>query len=118
MGKTKTPTEIASMARAYTDTVLKAFAGIVMREDAPPASRIAAGLALLDRGWGKPTQKIDLDEKRPLRVIEIINDIVDPPFYDDDGNVIAPSPQERAPALSAPGPEFESEPEDEPEAQR
>jgi hypothetical protein len=77
MGKPKTPTEIASMARAYTDTVLKAFAGIVMREDAPPASRIAAGLALLDRGWGKPTQNVNLSNDQPV-VDEIVNHIIDP----------------------------------------
>src|SRR5579871_2241077 len=77
MGKTKTPTEIASMARAYTDTVLKAFAGIVAREDAPPPSRIAAGLALLDRGWGKPTQNVSVnDDWRPIT--QLVNQIVDP----------------------------------------
>ena len=83
MGKAKTPTEIASLARAYTDTVLKMLAGIVMREDAPAPSRIAAGVALLDRGWGKPTQPLagDLDNPLRVRISEIVRTIVDPnPF--------------------------------------
>jgi hypothetical protein len=78
MGQSKTPTQIASLARVHTQTVINVLIGIVTREDAPMPSRIAAGLALLDRGWGKPLQKVELEGDRPAQITEIINYIVDP----------------------------------------
>ena len=122
-GQRKSATEIASMARGYTETVLKALAGIVMQEDAPPAARIAAGRELLDRGWGKPTQSVDLHDDRPP-ITEIFNEIVDPEDPDRVEYVLerlrpngweqitlvpAPAEQQLAPvALPAPEPEPES----------
>jgi hypothetical protein len=76
-GQRKSRTEIASLARGYTETVLKMLAGLVTREDVAPAARIAAGIALLDRGWGKPTQSFDLHDDRPP-ITEVLNRIVDP----------------------------------------
>ena len=38
---------------------------------APPAARVSAAIALLDRGWGKPTQMIAADpehEDKPIHV--------------------------------------------------
>jgi hypothetical protein len=77
MGQRKSRTEIASLARAHTETVINVLISLVTREDVAPAARISAGLALLDRGWGKPTQKVEVDDDRP-RIIEIINTIIDP----------------------------------------
>lgn len=54
----KTPTVIKSLARAHTETALNVLAGIMRQEDAPPAARVSAAQALLDRGWGKPAQAI------------------------------------------------------------
>lgn len=65
------------MARGHTTTVIKMLAGIVTRDDAPAAARIAAGRELLDRGWGKPTQNVNLNDGRPMTV-EIVNQIVRP----------------------------------------
>jgi hypothetical protein len=76
-GQRKSRTEIASLARGYTETVIKVLAGLVTREDVAPAARISAGLALLDRGWGKPTQSVNLHDERP-RITEIVNEIIDP----------------------------------------
>jgi hypothetical protein len=58
----KAPTEIRSLARAHTHTALKVLAGIMKEESAPHASRVSAAQALLDRGWGKPTQPFDAEE--------------------------------------------------------
>jgi hypothetical protein len=128
-GQRKSRTEIASLARGYTETVLKMLAGLVTREDVAPAARIAAGTALLDRGWGKPTQSINLHDERPP-VTEIFNRIV----YPEDPDrlefvrehvgpnglevivlVPAPADQQLAPlSLPAPKPEPESEGEPQP----
>ena len=86
-GQRKSRIEIASLARGYTETVIKVLAGLVTREDVAPTARIAAGLALLDRGWGKPTQSVNLHDDRP-RITEIVNEIVDPENPDKKEYVI------------------------------
>ena len=57
----KTPTEIKSLARLHTEAALKTLAGIMHQETAPPAARVSAAQALLDRGWGKPDQKLEAE---------------------------------------------------------
>lgn len=62
------PTQIKSLARAHTETAIKVLAGIMNQEDCAPAARVTAASALLDRGWGKPTQPIaGDDEAAPIR---------------------------------------------------
>jgi hypothetical protein len=71
----KAPTEIKSLARAHTETAIKTLAGIMMQPDAPHAARVSAATALLDRGWGKPTQPIAGDDDAPpvrLTRIELV----------------------------------------------
>ena len=60
----KAPIEIKSLARSYTDSAIKTLAGIMQQSEAAPAARVAAAQALLDRGWGKPTQTIEANVKR------------------------------------------------------
>ena len=60
----KTPTDIRSLARAHTATALRTLAGIMEQTDAPPAARVSAAQALLDRGWGKAAQTVDMTVKR------------------------------------------------------
>ena len=125
MGHAKSRTEIASLARGYTETVIKMLAGLVTREDVPPPSRIAAGQALLDRGWGKSTQSVNLNDERPP-ITEILNRIVDPQNPDWEEYVLermgpngweqitlVPAPVENAPRLEPPQ---KHEPERKPQA--
>ena len=72
----RSPTEIASMARSHTATCIKVLAGIVMRPDASDQSKIAAAEALLNRGWGRPAQSIEIEDTTPKlegpdRVLEL-----------------------------------------------
>jgi len=76
--KSKSRTEIASLARSFTDTVINVLASLVTREDVPPMARITAGKALLAYGWGNPTQNVNLNEDGPIRIVEIFTNIVDP----------------------------------------
>ncbi len=57
----KAPPDIRSLARAHTNTAINTLASIMNKRDAPPAARVAAAQVLLDRGWGKPEQKVDGD---------------------------------------------------------
>lgn len=56
----KNLTEIRSLARSYTEMAIQTLAGIAQNGE-QESSRVAAANALLDRGWGKPTQPIDGD---------------------------------------------------------
>lgn len=57
----KTPTDIRSLARSHTEAAINCLAGIMNKEGAPDAARVAAANSLLDRGWGKPTQPVSGD---------------------------------------------------------
>ena len=75
----KAPTEIRSLARSHTETALKVLAGIMQESESPAAARVSAASALLDRGWGKPSQPIAGDDEAPLKLIhEIRRSLVDP----------------------------------------
>lgn len=52
----KAPTDIRSLARSHTQRALQVLQGVMDQPEAPPAARVAAANALLDRGWGKPAQ--------------------------------------------------------------
>lgn len=64
----KAPTEIRSLARSHTETAIRVLAGIMQQEDAPPAARVSAASAILDRGWGKPAQAITGDKDSPVKL--------------------------------------------------
>lgn len=56
----KSPIDIRSLARSHTEMAIKTLAGIAQNGE-QEAARVRAAEALLDRGWGKPTQPVDGD---------------------------------------------------------
>ena len=64
-GRPKEIAEIRELARAHTAEALGTLAAIMHSTDAPPGARIAAANALLDRGWGRPTQPLAGDDSAP-----------------------------------------------------
>ena len=55
------PTEIRTLARSYTKAAINTLVGIMRQPKAPPAARVMAANALLDRGWGKAAQLVAVD---------------------------------------------------------
>ena len=51
----RAPTDIRSLARSHTKIAIKILAGIA-KDGTNEGARVAACVALLDRGWGKPAQ--------------------------------------------------------------
>lgn len=74
----KASADIRSLARTHTGTALKTLARIMEQSNAPAAARVAAAQALLDRGWGKPTQPIAGEDGQPLRVVSMIELVAKP----------------------------------------
>jgi hypothetical protein len=50
----KTPTELDSLARAYTEVSIQTLGNYVNGPHTDPDIKIRAIAILLDRGWGKP----------------------------------------------------------------
>jgi hypothetical protein len=71
------PTEIRTLARSYTKAAINTLVGIMRQPKAPPAARVMAANALLDRGWGKAAQLVAVDgEIRQL--VEVKLNVVHP----------------------------------------
>lgn len=83
----KTPTDIRSLARSYSPKALRVLRGISNQAKAPPAARVAASIAIIDRGWGKAAQPLigGLDGDNPIAITRIERVIVKPkPTEDED----------------------------------
>ena len=62
----KRQAEIRSLARSHTRTAIKVLAGVMSSAKCPPAARVAAANALLDRGWGKPVAALEISNSASL----------------------------------------------------
>lgn len=81
--KAGTPNKVTAalkdMARQYTEQALLTLAEIMTNDSEAAAARVSACNALLDRGYGKPSQVLAGDDENPLKVIQTIERrIVDP----------------------------------------
>ena len=56
----KAPIEIRSMARQHTEHALRVLYQIMNDERAHHSARISAAQYLLDRGWGKAPQSLEI----------------------------------------------------------
>jgi hypothetical protein len=56
----KATADIKAAAKLHGPAALQALADIAMGEEHPPAARVSAAIALLDRGFGKPSQSVEL----------------------------------------------------------
>jgi hypothetical protein len=54
---------VTTLARRYTEAAVGLLGKMIEDEKVPPAARVAAAQALLDRGWGKAPIQIDLNVK-------------------------------------------------------
>lgn len=71
----KAKADIRSLARSHTDTAIRTLVGIMNQSKASPAARVAAAVAVLDRGWGKPQQALDLTHDVGDTLAELMREI-------------------------------------------
>jgi Family of unknown function (DUF5681) len=55
-GRPKVVAEVKELARAHTAEAIHTLVSIMTNPKSPPAARVSAANALLDRGYGKPPQ--------------------------------------------------------------
>ena len=59
-GRPKVVGEVQALARGYTSRAVETLRGIMENIKAPPAARIAAAIAILDRAFGRPHQMSEI----------------------------------------------------------
>jgi hypothetical protein len=67
---------IESLARSHTKQAVRVLAGIMNEPTLQPMARVAAAKALLDRGWGKPTESHQIDVNGDTTLLKVVNEIV------------------------------------------
>ena len=67
-GRPKEVGHVRELAKQHTEEAIKTLVAIMRDEEEPGRSRAAAAEALLNRGWGAPTQHVEMDvrEAEPL----------------------------------------------------
>jgi hypothetical protein len=65
--KKRLPTDLKSLARSHTQISIDALSGIAKNGESE-AAKVAASIALLDRGWGRPNQPHDAKLDGELRI--------------------------------------------------
>jgi len=68
--KPKTEKDVRSIARSHTEMAIRTLTAIAKQPKAQPSARVAAAQALLDRGWGKPNQPVDFEDKTNYAVTD------------------------------------------------
>jgi hypothetical protein len=63
-GRPKAIAEVKELAREHTGKAVETLVSIMSDPKAPPAARVSAANALLDRGYGKPPQHITDESAR------------------------------------------------------
>jgi hypothetical protein len=61
--------DVKKLAREHTADAIEDLAAIMKDPQKPAAARVTAAVALLDRGWGKPAQSVNIEQSK--RVIDI-----------------------------------------------
>ena len=59
-GRPKVVGEVQALARKYAPEAIETLRGIMENIKAPPAARITAAVAILDRGYGRPHQTSEI----------------------------------------------------------
>jgi hypothetical protein len=97
-GSVKSVPDVRSLARSFTTLAVNTLAGIARSPKCPPAARVTAAIALLDRGYGKPLQDHTGDDGGDIRVTirQIVQRVGEPretkiiehkPIDDGDGEL-------------------------------
>jgi hypothetical protein len=63
----KTPKEVKLLAQQHTEAAIERLAYWMMQDDDPAAS-VKAASTMLDRGWGKAVQQVEVKDKTERRL--------------------------------------------------
>lgn len=72
LGRSKDSYRVSDLAKKHTEEALATLIEICTNTSAPPAARVQASVAILDRGWGKPVQQIDSNEEKVIGFLNLL----------------------------------------------
>ena len=61
-GRPKGFAVMRDLARQKTETAIATLASVMNGKNTPPNARVAAAVALLDRGWGRPPSMLEVSD--------------------------------------------------------
>lgn len=73
-GRPKRDYDVAKLARSHTREAISTLVSIMADHAAPHSARVSAAQTLLDRGWGKAPQALDLN--RTISIAEAFEEFV------------------------------------------
>jgi hypothetical protein len=59
-GRPKDDLKLRELARKHTREAVETLIEVMSDKDTPPAARVNAAIAILDRGYGRPGQSVDM----------------------------------------------------------
>ena len=69
-GRPKGAGLVRELAQTYTEDSIKALAAMMKNKRTPPSVRVSAAQTLLDRGWGRAPQYLEVEDKGLRGVLE------------------------------------------------
>jgi len=61
--------DVRELAREHTVEAIDTLVSIATNTKCPAAARVGAAVSILDRGWGKPAQQMEIDHKETTLAI-------------------------------------------------
>jgi len=61
--------DVRELAREHTAEAIDTLVSIATDTKCPAAARVGAAVSILDRGWGKPAQQMEIDHKETTLAI-------------------------------------------------
>lgn len=80
-GRPKETAEVKALAREHGKAAVLKL--VELMEVGNERTQVAAAVALLDRGFGKPSQTISGDEENPLQLVQRIERVIVDPKNDN-----------------------------------
>lgn len=73
-GRPKEVAEVRELARTYTPQALETLKEIMSDKNAPPAARVSAANAILDRAYGRPSQEVALNASGDVSLSTLLDE--------------------------------------------
>jgi len=58
--------DVRKLAKEYTVEAIETLISVARNKKSPAAARVVAAVALLDRGWGRPMQQLEVQSTRAV----------------------------------------------------
>lgn len=76
-GRPKLDARVRELAQAQTENAIATLVNVMESVKAPPAARVSAATAILDRGWGKAVQPIAGEgEDGAINLVHLIERVI------------------------------------------